>query len=142
MNAIGGQCQACQSRSLGLDVFISLSLSVQTVTKLAPNVSVFNREELFEEFRSHLMFGFLEGLCLFSAVYESQLRRTEDEERERDAAAGDDTISCWVIHKFILSFTHSRILDRSHGTQVFNIRRRGHQAEVCRLQGCGGVHDW
>ncbi len=56
----------------------------KTVAKLSKHVEIFSREELFKEFKSHLMFGFLEGICLFSAVYESQLRRANSEADEDD----------------------------------------------------------
>lgn len=55
---------------------------VKSVAKLSPSLSVFTREELFIEFKSKMMYGFLEGICLFSTVYESQIRKLEDEERE------------------------------------------------------------
>ena len=57
-------------------------LIFQTVAKLNPKTPVFSLEALFAEFKSKLMFGFLEGICLFSTVYESQMRKLEDEERE------------------------------------------------------------
>ena len=61
----------------------------QTVNKLSKNISMFSREELFKEFKAHIMFGFLEGICLFSAVYESQLRRAEnDDDDETGAGSG------------------------------------------------------
>jgi hypothetical protein len=47
---------------------------------LAPDVQVFSREQLFAEFRSKLVYGFLEGICLFSNVYESQLKKIESEQ--------------------------------------------------------------
>ena len=49
------------------------------MAKLAPDVSMFSRESLFSEFRSRLRYGFLEGICLFSTVYESQLKRASEE---------------------------------------------------------------
>eukprot|EP00094_Tigriopus_californicus_P003515 TCALIF_03381-PA protein Name:"Protein of unknown function" AED:0.17 eAED:0.17 QI:0/0.4/0.33/0.66/1/1/6/401/566 len=55
---------------------------VKSVAKLSPSLSIFTREELFVEFKSKMMYGFLEGICLFSTVYESQIRKLEDEERE------------------------------------------------------------
>ncbi len=51
----------------------------QTVSKLSPEVKPFSREALFAEFRSKLRYGFLEGICLFSQVYESQLKRATGE---------------------------------------------------------------
>ena len=57
-------------------------LIFKTVAKLNPKTPVFSLEALFAEFKSKLMFGFLEGICLFSTVYESQMRKLEDEERE------------------------------------------------------------
>ena len=48
----------------------------QTVRLLAPKLfPIFSREELLSEFRRLLMFGFLEGLGLFSSVFETQMRR-------------------------------------------------------------------
>lgn len=41
---------------------------------------MFSREDLFKEFKSHLMYGFLEGICLFSTVYESQLKKMENQD--------------------------------------------------------------
>ena len=55
--------------------------------KLAPKVTVFTREELFDEYKSKVMYGFLEGICLFSNVYESQLKKHEAE-RERNHRYG------------------------------------------------------
>ena len=52
------------------------------MAKLAPKASVFTREELFGEYKSKVMYGFLEGICLFSNVYESQLKKHESD-RER-----------------------------------------------------------
>ena len=50
----------------------------QTVGKLAPSAKLFSRESLFSEFKSRLLYGFLEGICLYSTVYESQLKRVEE----------------------------------------------------------------
>ena len=48
----------------------------KTVRMLAPTLlPIFTRDELLSEFRRLLMFGFLEGLCLFSSVFETQMRR-------------------------------------------------------------------
>ena len=48
----------------------------KTVRMLAPALlPIFTRDELLSEFRRLLMFGFLEGLCLFSSVFETQMRR-------------------------------------------------------------------
>ena len=52
------------------------------MAKLAPKATVFTREELFDEYKSKVMYGFLEGICLFSNVYESQLKKHEAD-RER-----------------------------------------------------------
>lgn len=62
----------------------------KTVEKLAPKVTVFTREELFDEYKSKVMYGFLEGICLFSNVYESQLKKHEAERERNHRQFGGD----------------------------------------------------
>ena len=38
------------------------------------------------------MFGFLEGICLFSAVYESQLRRAENDDDDDNNGMGYESV--------------------------------------------------
>ena len=59
------------------NVLLSLFfIQSKTVRMLAPTLlPIFTRDELLSEFRRLLMFGFLEGLCLFSSVFETQMRR-------------------------------------------------------------------
>lgn len=80
----------------------------KTVRLLAPKLfPIFSREELLSEFRRLLMFGFLEGLGLFSSVFETQMRRAgltvadlenmerEEEERAKAAAKIDPRDRTW-----------------------------------------------
>lgn len=67
----------------------------KTVRSLCPTLlPIFSRDELVAEFRRLLMYGFLEGLCLYSSVFESQVRRAgltclelEELEAEEEAKA-------------------------------------------------------
>ena len=76
------------------------------MAKLAPKATVFTREELFAEYKSKVMYGFLEGICLFSNVYESQLKKHEaDRERHHRyptcfEADSDDLMNVFNIISF------------------------------------------
>ena len=61
------------------------------MAKLAPSVSMFSRESLFSEFKSRLLYGFLEGICLYSTVYESQLKRVE--EKGEESLSDDESLA-------------------------------------------------